>query len=90
VRLHSVLYRTKDGRAAVDVRLEKETIWVTQKDMAALFSTGRSVITKHIRNIFTTKELGKPSVCAKFAHTAADKRVHQMDLYNLNMLIAVG
>ena len=85
-----VLYRTKDGRTAVDVRLERETIWVTQKDMATLFSTERSVITKHIRNIFKTKELGKPSVCAKFAHTAADGKAYQTTFYNLDMVISVG
>ena len=67
-----VLYRTKDGRMAVDVRLEKETIWLTQKDMAALFAAERSVITKHIRNILNTNELNSNSVCAIFAHTAED------------------
>lgn len=54
----------------VAVRLEKETVWLTQRHMADLFNVERSVITKHIRNIFNTKELEKKSVCANFAHTA--------------------
>ena len=85
-----VLYRTKDGRTAVDVHLEKDTIWLTQKNMAALFSTERSVVTKHIRNILKTKELVKDSVCAEFAHTAADGKTYQTTCYNLDMVISVG
>lgn len=85
-----VLYRTKDGRASVDVRLEQETVWLTQKDMAVLFDTDRSVITKHLRNIFITNELQKKSVCAKFAHTALDGKTYQTTFYNLDMALSVG
>jgi hypothetical protein len=85
-----ILYRTKDGRTAVDVRVEKETIWLTQRDMAALFSTERSVVTKHIFNILKTKELEKLSVCAKLAHTAADGKTYQTTFYNLDMVISAG
>jgi hypothetical protein len=59
-----VLYKNR-----VEVRLEKETVWLTQKDMAEVFHTERSVITKHIRNVFKTNELSKISVCANFART---------------------
>lgn len=74
----------------VEVRLEKETVWLTQKDMSGLFDTERSVITKHIRNILNTKELEKNSVCANFAHTAEDGKVYQIQFYNLDMIISVG
>jgi len=80
-----VLYRNR-----LEVRLEKETVWLTQKQMAALFATERSVITKHIRNIFKTKELHEDSVCAKFAHTAEDGKVYQTQFYNLDAIISVG
>jgi len=85
-----ILYRTKDGRTTLDVRLEKETVWLSQKDMAVLFAVERSVITKHVRNIFKTNELSKTSVCAKFAHTAADGKTYQTTFYNLDMVISVG
>ena len=85
-----VLYTTKDGRAAVDVRLEQETIWLPQKDIAILFDTERSVVTKHLRNILATGELEADSVCAKFAHTAADGKKYQTAFYNLDAILSVG
>ncbi len=74
----------------VEVQLEKETVWLAQRQMAKLFNTDRSVITKHIRNIFTTKELDKKAVCANFAHTAEDGKVYQTQFYNLDVIISVG
>lgn len=74
----------------VEVRLEKETVWLTQRDMSELFHTERSVITKHIRNILNKKELEQNSVCANFAHTAEDGKVYQIQFYNLDMIISVG
>lgn len=85
-----VLFQTPDGKVTLDVRLEQETIWLTQKQMAQLFQTERSVITKHLRNIFNTKELDKNSVCAFFAHTAADGKTYQTQYYNLDAIISVG
>lgn len=85
-----VLYTTKDGRAAVDVRLEQETIWLPQKAIAILFDTERSVVTKHLRNILATGELEADSVCAKFAHTAADGKKYQTAFYNLDAILSVG
>jgi hypothetical protein len=64
------LYRSLDGSVQLEVKLEKDTIWLTQKQMANLFQTERSVIGKHLGNVFSTGELDKNSVCAKFAHTA--------------------
>ncbi|MCF7848183.1 MAG: virulence RhuM family protein [Kiritimatiellales bacterium] len=85
-----VLYKSKDGDIQLDVQLERETIWLTQAQLAELFSTERSVITKHLRNVFHSGELDKNSVCAKFAHTAADGKAYQTQFYNLDAIISVG
>ncbi|WP_297059907.1 hypothetical protein [Thermosynechococcus sp. M3746_W2019_013] len=85
-----VLYRAPDGSIALDVRLEQETVWLTQKQMAQLFQTERSVITKHLRNIFASGELKRESVCAIFAHTAEDGKTYQTQYYNLDAIISVG
>jgi prophage maintenance system killer protein len=85
-----VIYRAKDGKTQIDVSLRDETVWIDQKQMAQLFGTERSVITKHISNILKTKELQRKSVCAKFAHTAADGKQYQTQFYNLDMIISVG
>jgi len=85
-----VLYRAPDGSIALDVRLEQETVWLTQKQMAQLFQTVRSVITKHLRNIFANGELERESVCAIFAHTAEDGKTYLTQYYNLDAIISVG
>jgi hypothetical protein len=85
-----VLYQAPDGKAALDVRLEGETLWLNQKQLSDLFQTERSVITKHLRNIFRSGELERNSVCAKFAHTAEDGKVYQTTFYNLDAIISVG
>lgn len=74
-----VIYQTKDGNIHLQVKLQKDTVWLTQKQITQLFKTDRSVITKHLRNIFKTKELDKNSVCAIFAHTAADGKAYRTD-----------
>ena len=74
----------------IEVRYEKETIWLTQKLMAELFDVERSVITKHLKNIFNDKELDQGSVCAKFAHTASDGKTYNSQFYNLDAIISVG
>jgi len=85
-----VIYQTEDGKSALDVRLKDETLWLTQKQIAALFETERSVVTKHIKNAFRTDELDEKSVCANFAHTAPDGKTYQVNHYNLDVIIAVG
>ena len=77
-----VFYKNK-----VEVRLDQETVWLTQKDLAALFKTERSVITKHIRNIFNTKELEEKSNVQKMHIANSDKPV---TFYNLDVIISVG
>ncbi len=85
-----LLYEAPDGQVRVDVRLEKETVWLTQEQLSQLFGRERSVITKHVRNVFREGELDASSVCAKFAHTAGDGKTYQVDHYNLDVIISVG
>lgn len=85
-----VVYETPGGEARVEVRLEQETVWLSQEQMAELFGRERSVLTKHIRNVFKEGELDPAAVCAKFAHTAADGKTYQVDHYNLDVIISVG
>jgi len=77
-----VLYSAPDGSVDLEVRLDKETIWLTQKQMSILFAIEPSVVTKHLRNIFQTEEWDEDSVCAKFAHTAEDGKTYQTTFYN--------
>ena len=85
-----VLYRAADGGPALDVRLERETVWLDAHQMAELFGRDRTVIVRHIRNVYDSGELPRESTCAKNAQVAADGKVRQMDFYNLDMIISVG
>jgi hypothetical protein len=84
-----VIYETTDG-VRLDVKLDRDTLWLTQKQMAELFETERSVITKHLRNIFQSSELIHDSVCANFALTAADGKTYTTAFYHLDVVISVG
>lgn len=85
-----LLYSMPDEQGKVQVIVKDGTIWCTQKAMAQLFGVDRSVITKHLKNIFDSGELRKESVCAKNALTAADGKNYQTILYNLDAIISVG
>jgi len=85
-----VLYQSPNGDIRLDVRLEQESVWLTQQQMAALFARERSVISKHLRNVFLEGELEAEPVCAKFAHTAEDGKTYQVEHYNLDVVISVG
>jgi prophage maintenance system killer protein len=85
-----ILYNAEDGMTHLEVHLEKETVWLSQEQMAELFGRERSVITKHLRNVFKEGELEETPVCAKFAHTATDGKVYQKQYYNLDVIISVG
>ena len=74
----------------VQVAYRDETIWATQKAMAQLFDVDRTVISKHLKNIFESSELQQDSVCAKFAHTAEDGKTYNTQFYNLDAIISVG
>lgn len=91
-----VLYTSPDGTTQLDVKLEDETVWLSVEQMAMLFGRDRSVIGKHIRNVFREGELTKEEVWAKFAHTTrhgsmVDKtQTSELDYYNLDVIISVG
>jgi hypothetical protein len=85
-----ILYQTDEGRVKVDVFFAEENFWMTQKTMGDLFDVDRSVITKHLKNVFNEGELDEESVCAKFAHTADDGKTYNTKYYNLDAIIAVG
>ena len=84
-----ILYQPTET-VKLEVRLEKETVWLSIDEMAQLFDRDKSVIGKHIRNIFKEEELYKNSVWAKFAYTASDGKIYQVDYYNLDVIISVG
>jgi hypothetical protein len=72
------------------MQLEPETVWLDAHKMAELFDRDRSVILRHIRNIYSTNELPKRPICAKIAQVAADGKIRQMDIFNLDVIISVG
>ena len=74
----------------LDVRLENETVWLTQEQMSLLFGRDQSVIARHIGNIFKEGELDRISVRAKNAYTAVDGKTYQVSFYNLDVVISVG
>lgn len=71
-----VIYQTKDGKTSIDVKLEDETVWLTQAQMAELFQTDRTSIVKHVNNIYKSEELVKDSTCAKIAHVQIEDISH--------------
>jgi hypothetical protein len=85
-----LLYTTPNGKVNVEVYLHDETIWLTQQRIADLFGVDRSVITKHLKNIFSSNELNQDSVCVKIAHTAEDGKTYPTQFYNLDAIISVG
>ena len=91
-----ILYQTADGRISIDVKLENETVWLTIEQMAMLFERDRSVISRHIKNIFLEGELDEKVVCAKNAHTTPHGAIKgktqtvKIELFNLDVIISVG
>ncbi len=85
-----LLYTSPNGDVKVEAFLHNENIWLSQKRMAELFNVDRSVITKHLKNIFESKELQENSVCAKIAHTASDGKTYEVKFYNIDAILSVG
>ena len=91
-----LIYQNQDGNIKIDVRLEEETVWLTQDQMAQLFGKGRSTITEHIGNVFKEGELDEKVVSRKFRHTtphgaiAGKTQEKEVTLYNLDVVISVG
>jgi len=86
-----VIYQTEDGQTQVDVRLENETVWLTQKQIAELFGTKRPAITKHLKNIYASEELDENSTCSILEHMGNDgKQIYSTKYYNLDVILSVG
>lgn len=84
------VYKKKEGEIVFDVDIEKETIWATQEQISKLFDVDRTVIGRHLRNIFRDGELEEERVSAKNAHTATDGKTYLTNFYNLDAIISVG
>ncbi len=80
-----ILYQTEDNRTRIEVRLENETVWLSQKLMAELFQKDVRTINEHIQNIFEERELSPDSVIRKFRITAADGKSYETQHYNLDV-----
>lgn len=85
-----IMYNKPDGSVNVEILVQDETLWMQQSRIAELFDVDRTVISKHLKNIFTEGELDENSVCAKIAHTAADGKKYNTKFYNLDAILSVG
>ena len=85
-----LLYTTPNGKVKVEIYLQNETIWLTQDKIAALFGVQRPAITKHLKNIFESRELSEDSVSSILEHTADDGKIYKTKFYNLDAIISVG
>jgi hypothetical protein len=85
-----IIYQTADGQTELNVKVEKESVWLSLNQITALFDRDKSVISRHISNVFEEGELEKNSAVAKNATTAADGKTYVVDYYNLDVIISVG
>jgi hypothetical protein len=85
-----LIFTTQSGADGIEVRYEAETIWLTQKLMAALFDVTIPTVNEHLKNIFTSEELKQDSVIRKFRTTAADGKNYNTNFYNIDAIISVG
>jgi hypothetical protein len=85
-----LLYQPRGGAVRLDVRLERDTVWLSLNQMANLFDRDKSVVSRHLRNVFETKELKRSAVVAKNATTAADGKTYQVEYFNLDAILSVG
>ncbi len=88
-----VIYKTADGQTSIDVKLEHDTVWLSQAQMSELFQTDRTSILRHIKNIYETEELEKEPTCAFFAQVRTEGKrtvTRNIPFYNLDMIISVG
>ena len=84
-----IVYQS-DTTLQLEVRMEDETVWLSLNQIAELFERDKSVISRHIKNVFEEKELSRDSVVAKIATTGSDNKIYQVDYYNLDVIISVG
>ena len=85
-----IIYTANDGKTRIDVKLEEETLWLTQAQMCELYQTSKSNVSEHIKHIFEEGELNKESVVRNFRTTASDGKEYLVSHYNLDMVIALG
>ena len=86
-----IIYQSEDGKTQLDVKLEHETVWLTQKQIADLFGTKRPAITKHLKNIYASEELTEESTCSILEHMGNDGRQsYNTKYYNLDAILSVG
>ena len=85
-----VFFKKDNGETNIELLINGETLWVTQKTMAEIFDVQRPAITKHLKNIFEDGELNKNQVCSKMEHTANDGKTYNTEFYNLDAIISVG
>lgn len=84
------IYKGLEGEVVFDIDAKEETIWATQAQITELFGVDRTVIGRHLKNIFKEGELDENQVCAKNAHTGPDGKTYQVKMYNLDAIISVG
>lgn len=85
-----IIYNSEVQNTQVEVKLDRETVWLSLNQMTILFNRDKSVISRHINNVFKEKELSRNSVVAFFATTASDGKTYQVEYYNLDVIISVG
>lgn len=85
-----LIFQIEGKEQGIEVYYKDKTVWYTQKAMGMLFDCDRSVVTKHLKNIFDSGELSESAVCAKFAHTASDGKNYMTQFYSLDAVISVG
>ena len=86
-----LIYQTEDGLTKLDVRMEDETVWLTQQQMAELFQTSRTNVVDHIKNIYEEGELDENSTCRKFRQVRMEgsrQVTRELPFYNLDMIIS--
>lgn len=84
------IYKAKDGHIELEISISNGTLWLSQQQIADLFGTKRQAISKHLKNIFISKELDEDSVCSILEHTASDGKKYKTKFYNLDAIISVG
>lgn len=89
-KVNFILYQTEDGKTRIEVRLENDSVWLSQQVMAALFQTTKQNISFHLKNIFQTGELVESQVVKEYLTTASDGKRYMTKYYNLEAIIAIG
>jgi hypothetical protein len=85
-----IIYKSADGSPSIDVRVEDETVWLSQAKLVELFDSSKTNVSEHIKNIFREGELEKDSVVRKFRTTAKDGKTYDVEHYNLDLIISLG